>query len=78
MRRPPAACCSPRRPARRRRCSRDLTGRGLIAAEIGEVVPGPAGRISVQPPGRPGKGVRAAYLEPAGPRVALRPLGWAG
>jgi len=25
----------------------DLTGRGLIAAEIGKVVPGPAGRISV-------------------------------
>ena len=29
----------------------DLAGRGLIAAEIGEVVPGPAGRISVHAAG---------------------------
>jgi selenide,water dikinase len=29
----------------------DLTARGLTAAEIGEVVPGPAGRISVRSTG---------------------------
>jgi selenide, water dikinase len=31
----------------------DLTARGLIAAEVGEVVPGPAGRISVRTAGAP-------------------------
>ena len=29
----------------------DLTARGLSAAEVGEVVPGPAGRISVRTAG---------------------------